>query len=218
MRTTGLVFDWQSLGWVALVGVFYALQVLDRSPMLKSGEFASLAVRRGEWWRAFTAVWLHVDLRHLASNASTGLVFLGLAMAEYGAGPALFGSFLAGAAANAIGLWFRPMPYAGLGASGMVMAGLGMLAVRAFRFQEWKERPGAAAARGVLAGVFLLILFGLSPDSDVLVHVAGFVVGAVIGLLMSPLAHRPRLQADWDAPCKLLFLLTLGFCWWRALQ
>ncbi len=215
---TGLVYDWQSVGWGILLGVLYLLSVLDHSPLRSAGEFNSASVREGEWWRAFTAIWLHVDLRHLASNLTTGLVFLGVAMAEYGAGPALVGMTLAGAAANGIGLWFRPGHYYGLGASGAVMAALGIIAVRSFRVREWQHHPSATAWRGLMAAVFLLILFGFNPDSDVLVHTAGFLMGAIFGLLMRPLMDRPARQLRWDFACKVLFILLVAGPWWRALR
>ena len=49
-----------------------------------------------------------------------GVVFLGLAMARFGAVTAL-AAFLSGTLANLTAMMLRPEPYVGLGASGMVM-------------------------------------------------------------------------------------------------
>src|SRR5258706_9926496 len=87
------------------------------------------AVGAGEWWRLFRAPMLHADLPHLAANVVIGLVFLGLTMAIYGPGLALLAALLAGAGGNMTGLILYDRTYLGLGASGMVMGTLGLLAV-----------------------------------------------------------------------------------------
>jgi len=48
-------------------------------------------------------------------------------MARFGPGQALLAALLAGAVGNAAGLALRTEHYIGLGASGMVMGGLGLL-------------------------------------------------------------------------------------------
>src|SRR5262245_27376607 len=53
----GVVFDWGSLAWVVLLLVFYWL---DAQKNFRSiGRMDSSAVSDGQWWRLFTAVWLH---------------------------------------------------------------------------------------------------------------------------------------------------------------
>lgn len=215
---TGFVFDWQSLGWGVLLCVLYSLQSADGSILTSRGQYDSLRVHAGEWWRSFTALSLHSDIRHLASNVSTGLVFLGLAMVEYGAGQALLAMTLAGALANGVGLALRSGPYFGLGASGAVMAALGLIAVRAFRWQEWRERPALATARGIVAGGLLLVLLGFSPQGDVLVHVAGFILGCAFGLVLKPFVGFPRRQSRWDLPAKILFTIVFSGAWYLALR
>ena len=214
----GLLYDWQCVGWLALNAILYGLQSAPGSPLARQGDFNSLAVRSGEWWRAVTATGLHADSRHLVSNLMIGVVFLGLAMASYGAGVALLAVTLCGAAANALGLWLHAGPYHGLGASGVVMASLGMLSLRAFRLEDWKANPNLTALRGFVCAVFLLILFGFNPESDVGVHLLGFVLGALAGVLLSPFADRSQLQARWDLPAKLLFAAGVSGSWWMALR
>lgn len=99
-----------------------------------------------------------------------------------------------------------------------MMAALGLIAVRAFRVREWQQNPSATAWRGLMAGVFLLILFGFNPESDVLVHTAGFVCGAVLGLILRPLMDQPARQMRWDLACKVAFVLLVAGPWWRALR
>ena len=89
-------------------------------------------VAAGEWWRLFTAITLHENLPHLAENAATGFLLLGLAMARYGPGVAMLAAFLTGAAGNGASFVIHSDASRSLGASGMVTGALGMLSVHSF--------------------------------------------------------------------------------------
>jgi len=145
----------------------------------------SLAVRSGQWWRIFTAISLHSGLGHLAANLTTGFLLVGLAMARYGAGVGLLASYLAGALGNVAGLLFYQSPYRGLGASGMVMGALGLIAVQSLFL--WRRGPKIwkFIVNGILAGLMLFVLLGLDPQSDVVAHLGGFVAGALLGSLLT---------------------------------
>ena len=65
--------------WVLLIGIFFWLTELDPN-LRNSGVMNAAKVAQGQWWRLFTAIWLHADAAHLAGNAALGLVLLGLAM------------------------------------------------------------------------------------------------------------------------------------------
>src|SRR5579883_1758017 len=91
----GMMFDWVSIVWVALVCLLYWLN--DWRVDLKTpGILDTAAVSQGQWWRLFTAIWLHADLAHLASNCTFGLLLLGLAMGRYGTGVGLLAAYLSG--------------------------------------------------------------------------------------------------------------------------
>src|SRR5882724_8880586 len=53
----GLFFDWASLVWVLLAGFFYWYGT--RIDLRSLGIMDGVAVTHGQWWRLFTAVWLH---------------------------------------------------------------------------------------------------------------------------------------------------------------
>ena len=212
------IFDAQSLTWAALLLVCYFFQTHGTIPFRAQGDFNSDLLRAGEIWRAVTALFLHADLGHLISNLTTGIVFLGIAMAEYGAGSALLASTAAGAFANLAALLFRAAPYHGLGASGMVLAALGLVAVRTFRIRDWARSREMTMARGLLASMFLFILHGFNPASDVLVHSLGFVFGIILGLILQPVAESQARQARWDRIGKTVFLILFAGCWYAALH
>jgi rhomboid protease GluP len=211
----GVLFDWGSLAWVLLVCVFFWLTP-SQSELRSAGEMDSFAVARGQWWRLFTAVWLHADLGHLAGNATIGVVLLGLSMGRYGTGIGLLAAYLAGAGGNVLAGLLSAGPHRSLGASGMVMGCLGLLAVQSLAL--WKQAPQAARLllSGVCGGLMLFLLLGLAPGSDILAHFGGFLSGLVLGALLSwrpQLAQKPKL----NFLAGLLFVLLALWPWWLAL-
>jgi rhomboid protease GluP len=207
---SNLLFHSGVLLWVFAIALCHAAQ-----GELHRGLFDSRAVRAGEWWRAFTALWLHADLAHLASNAVFGALILGLAMARFGAGVALLGTLLAGAAANGIGLLFRPEAYTGLGASGLIMAALGMLASQSVPLWRAGRRGTKFMLTGLGTGALLFVLVGVDPSADVLVHAAGFGLGVPLGALAAQLPVMWRRAAS-RSSAGLFALLSAG-TWLMAL-
>jgi rhomboid protease GluP len=181
---TGVVFHWGGLFWaLGLAAIYYWSMVrfpgLQRAGMVNSG-----AVRDGQWWRLFTAVTLHENLPHLIGNATIGFVLLGLAMARYGPGLAVLAAFLAGVVGNGADVLVYPSAHDSLGASGMVTGALGLITVQSFA--SWRRYRSAARffPRAVASGVLILVLIGFSPGTDTVVHVGGFLAGAVFGLAL----------------------------------
>ena len=208
-----LEFHWGAIFWAIVLAAVYGWSTEFVAGAVEIGAMDNHAVARGEWWRLFTAVTLHADLGHLVANLSTGLILFGLAMAQYGPGPALLGSFLAGALGNGAGFIFYGVAHRGLGASGMVMGALGMLGAQAFR-HPGSGLAGHVAARGAAAALLLFIFWGTTPGTDILAHAGGFIGGLAAGFLAGRAPphrsiNRQSLVAVWA-----LLLLT----WWLALR
>lgn len=208
-----VLFDWGSLAWMFLIASFFWME--SRGVDLRRGGLMdSAAVSHGEWWRLFTAIFLHADLGHLALNASLGLLLLGLTMGRYGTGIGLLASLLAGAGGN-VATWLIFSEHRSLGASGMVMGCVGLLAAQAF---TWRSHPHAVkySISAILGGAFLFCLLGLSPGSDVLAHFGGFMSGILLGtglLFMRPMAQNSFANILAGA----IFSTLVISCWWLAL-
>ena len=217
---TGLIFDWRCLVPLLLFILLFAAEALRQIPLTSAGQMHNRAVQSGEWWRVVTAVTLHGDLPHLVANVTVGLLLFGLAMGAYGPGIALFGSLLAGASGNLAGLVLYPKDHLGLGASGMVMGALGLLAAQWLALLKHGLTPRQLAVRGVLSGCLLLLLLGFSPreNVDVPAHVAGFASGLGIGTVLALLPQRIR-QSIWlDTTALLAFGAIVGGAWWLAIR
>ncbi|HUR44991.1 MAG TPA: rhomboid family intramembrane serine protease [Candidatus Saccharimonadales bacterium] len=216
---TGLTFDWRVIAWFILLALIH-LAVATKYPLLGSaGLMVSAKVAAGDWWRPITAVMLHADLVHLVSNMTIGVIFLGFAMGSFGSGVALFSSLLAGVFGNLVGYVFYDTDrHRSLGASGMVMGALGLLAVHSL----WRNRgtltPKQAGLRGFVAGCFLLILLGTSQGSDVLAHAGGFVGGAIFGTALCFLPEQELQRPLWNRMLEILTSAVVITAWWVAIR
>ena len=211
----GLLFDWGSLAWVLLLLLFYWLDSHhDLHPL---GFMDSTAVARGQWWRLFTAVWLHADLAHLAGNATFGFLLLGLAMGRYGTGPGLLAAYLAGVGGNIAAGLIATGPHYSLGASGMVMGTVGLLAVQSFSLWRQTQHAAKFIISGIVGGLMLFILLGLSPGTDIMAHFGGFAGGLVLGSLLTlfpAVVEKPKANFLAGSVFALLVIVP----WWLALS
>jgi membrane associated rhomboid family serine protease len=215
-----LIFHWGSLVWVMILAWVHALS----GRLHDVGAFSTQAFREGQWWRAFTAVWLHADLGHLAANGILGALILGLAMARYGSGLGLLLAFLSGVAGNLAGAWvrlenflpgpFRPtQDYIGVGASGMVMGAVGLIAAQSAAWWRVSRHATRAVLAGFGAGAFLFLNFGSSPSSDLIAHAGGFVAGLLLGIVAS-LARLER----WNRPAGIVCVVLATGTWLMTLR
>jgi membrane associated rhomboid family serine protease len=145
----------------------------------------------GEWWRNFTALGLHADLGHLASNLVFGSL-LGLLLAQLlGAGLAWLAILLAGALGNALNALLHPAAHTAIGASTAVFAALGILAALTWSHRAPLWRYGLRRWLPLAAGVMLLAYLGVGGErTDIGGHLAGFATGAASGVGLAYVGQR----------------------------
>ena len=211
---SGLRFDWGSIGWLFLIIMFYWL---DERASLASGLLDTRAVSSGQWWRLFTALWLHADLGHLASNAAVGLILSGLVMGRFGTGLGLLAICVAGVGGNIVSWLLAVSPHISLGASGMVMGCVGLLTAQ--RPSQLRTSPIAyrKLVTSLCGGILLFVLLGLEPKSDVLAHAGGFVTGLLLGLALC-LAPSKWRKPLFDFAAGILFVLLVTLPWLIGLR
>ncbi|HEX9047772.1 MAG TPA: rhomboid family intramembrane serine protease [Verrucomicrobiae bacterium] len=205
----GFLFDAKAWLWAAFAVAIYLVSHQAVPGYQAAARMDNAAVRAGEWWRIFTAIFLHADVAHLASNVTLGLVLLGFVMGRYGSGTGLLAAYLAGAAGNVGGFLFYSPQHLGVGASGMVMGALGMLAAQSASL--WRHNPISRkyVLRAALAGIMLFVLFGLDPETDVVAHFGGFSSGLLLGAMLLSLPPRWR-NAKTDFAAAVMLGLLLG--------
>jgi membrane associated rhomboid family serine protease len=170
------------------------------------GAIDSGRVQAGEWWRAWTALTLHVDAGHLIANLAAGVWFGYLAGRQLGPGHAWLLTVVGAGVANLVESLLGPGNHHSVGASTAVFAVLGLMAAYTWRIryelpQRWALRWGPLVAGALLLG--WLGTGGLSgtdkPEviaastTDIVAHAMGFLVGAVLGAAAAMGAVRARL-------------------------
>jgi membrane associated rhomboid family serine protease len=161
-----------------------------RLDAFEQGELDAARVQAGQWWRAWTALTLHLDGPHLAANLVAGVWFGYLAGRQMGSGTAWMLTVTGAALANLLEGLFGPPEHRAVGASTAVFSALGAMAAFSWRErfalpQRWARRWGP-----LVAGVILLGWTGSGEQTDTVAHVAGFLVGALLGAT----AALPRVQ------------------------
>jgi membrane associated rhomboid family serine protease len=192
---------------LTLVFVGYAVAGgLWRLDAFDIGAIDAARVQAGEWWRAWTALTLHVDAAHLAANLGGGIWFGYLAARQLGAGHAWLLTVVGAGVANLIESLLGPSQHHSVGASTAVFTVLGLMAAYTWRIryelpQRWALRWGPLVAGALLLG--WMGTGGLSgtdkPEviaastTDIVAHASGFFVGAVLGATAAVSAIRVRL-------------------------
>ncbi len=172
------------LGYVAvLLGVaFLNSSGLWRLDAFDAGELDAGRVQGGQWWRAWTALTLHVDGPHLGANLAAGVWFGYLGARQIGGGAAWLLIVIGAGFANLVEGLLAPGTHRAVGASTAVFTALGMLAAHTWRVrfllpQRWALRWGP-----LVGGVCLLGFTGSGGQgTDVAAHLAGFLVGSLFG-------------------------------------
>jgi membrane associated rhomboid family serine protease len=184
---------------------------------LSAGDLDAGAGR--EWWRALTALTLHLDQEHLLGNLLFGVV-AGIAAGRLlGPGVAWASILGAGALANYVEILIAPPDHRAVGASTAVFAALGLLAGLAWRQRLTLRERGWYALAPLIAGICLLTLLGAGgAHVDVLGHALGFLFGVGVGWVYAragiPRHRGNRLQVAAGVGAALLvcaaWFLALG--------
>ncbi len=175
-----------AIGYVAilLLTAYCAGSGLFGLDWLASGDLDGGA--GGEWWRAITALTLHLDQEHLLGNLLFGIIG-GIAAARLlGPGVAWASILGAGALANYMEVLISPATHRAVGASTAVFAALGLLAGMAWQPRLRSHERAWYRWAPLIAGVSLLTLLGAGREHvDVLGHGLGFLFGVGAGWIFA---------------------------------
>jgi membrane associated rhomboid family serine protease len=169
----------------AMVAFFTVTGPLDpQSIWFAQGSADAGRMASGELWRSVSALTLHADWAHVASNAAMGAFLLTALGRSVGPGVAFALSLLAGTSGNIVNAALRSAPHFSVGASTAVFGMVGILSgLSIVRRRERKEnvRRVALPLAGALA---ILAMIGTGGDRvDVWAHLFGLLAGLPIGLL-----------------------------------
>ncbi len=153
-------------------------------------------LRRGEWWRLATALFLHFGLLHIAVN---GLMLLVLGRAcerSFGSIRMALIYLMGGLASSAFVLWLATYgggePAVLVGASGAIMALFGGLGGRSLvMWLRYRDMLDARNLRMLAIVAALQVAVDMAtPQVSLAAHASGFVAGCLIGAMLSWLSTR----------------------------
>lgn len=182
-----------ALAYCAVLLFFFAAGRRDALSVdwVAAGAAQAGLIQGGAWWRALTALCLHVDLDHLMSNLAFGAVAGVLVAQLLGTGLGWLMILLAGAFGNALNAAFHSASHTAIGASTAVFGALGILSGHAWTARAVPWRGGIRRWAPIGAGIMLLAFMGFGGErTDVGAHVTGFAIGAATGFALGRLGHR----------------------------
>lgn len=178
--------------WLFLAINIVMLVVLDLTGgasepanLLRFGAKYGPAIADGQYWRLFTAIFLHVSLFHLLTN-SIGLVIFGK-IVESNFSTRTFASIylLSGVFGNIAS--YAASPDIGVGASGAIFGIVGAYAAYLVRNRGELRESATGTLIALLILVAIDLFYGLTtPGIDNWAHVGGLSSGFVLSMYLSP--------------------------------
>lgn len=225
-----------ALLWAAVLALFHVLATAGALGISwpRAGAVDGALVREGELWRPFTALFLHADLKHIASNLAFGALFVVLLQQAIGTAWCWFLVLFGGALGNLLNAYIAGPDLRSLGASTAVFAALGSLTAVQWSRKLISGKDQAKRWVPLIAGIILLGWNGMGgvsynpfkgmerpvdDNTDVGAHIAGFACGIVLGGILWRLKQKGHLSpamevaAVWITPlCALgAWALALAF-------
>lgn len=196
---------------VYLVSAFLSRSLVDmdmRTLVDMGALYGPLTVLKGEWWRLFTAMFLHGGMTHILMNMFS-LYLIGRGLDLYFEKKAyvsiyLFSGLLGGLAS----LYIHPQSV-GVGASGAIFGVFGALAGFFLAHRDHIPEHSKAFMKDFAVVLGLNLVLGLSISSiDVSAHIGGLVVGFTGGSVIS---KNPKWVWVFSLSMAVLILLIIAY-------
>jgi membrane associated rhomboid family serine protease len=174
--------------------VFFGLGFIsfDADDLFKLGGVEKNAVLNGEWWRLFTAMFIHGGLMHIISNLFT-LFFIGI-FAESILGVKRFTIvyILSGLGCSLASIFWHDNTVS-VGASGAIFGLFGaVIALNLMKSISKKIDLTFLIMSSVFIGYNLIM--GLFTNSDNAGHLGGLFTGFIIGIVISSVVKKEQVD------------------------
>jgi rhomboid protease GluP len=187
------------LVWLFLLSQGGAIGRTPADILLQWGGNAASEVQKGEYWRLFSALFLHSGLVHLLMNM-IGLYTAGVGVEHvYGRRLYLLIYFGAGLTGSALSLHFSAQQAVSVGASGAVFGVTGALLVAIYLH---RQRLPNVIGRQALSGLAFFIVYALIlgwslQGIDNAAHVGGLLGGALAAFILPARFDPAGFQRLW---------------------
>jgi len=173
------------------------------------------ATQDGQWWRLFTAMFVHFGIVHLALNMWALWDIGRLVERLYGRPRFVVLYLVSGVVGNLLSLAIQGNQAVSGGASGAIFSLYGALLVFLLRERRQVDRSEFKWLFGA-ASIFTLLILGMGlivPGIDNAAHVGGLITGALVGSLMArpwtATSPNPRRLRWWAASALTLSISVL---------
>jgi membrane associated rhomboid family serine protease len=171
----------------------------------------------GDWWRLFTAIFLHFGIIHLALNMYALFSIAAYLEPMLGKLRYITAYLCCGILASLASLCWHTEPVNSAGASGAVfgMYGVFLALLTTNLIPKQVRRP-------VLLSIVIFVIYnianGIKGGIDGAAHIGGLVSGAIIGYLFAFSIKKERKQqtASWVVPAVII--LSVLICGWYLQQ
>ncbi len=172
---------------IAINVIVYLLSLTDQNLFFALGAQLNKLVGQGEYWRLFTAMFLHINILHIGLNMFS-LFFVGRAVEQlFGKWRYLLIYLLSGIAAGLTYYFSSPASMdVSIGASGAIFGIFGALGIFYIVNRRALGSYGSAVIGQWVFWLVLNLAFGFSPGINIIDHIGGLVAGMIIAALLIP--------------------------------
>ena len=162
----------------------------DRNVLLRFGAMFGPLIASGEYWRLFTAMFLHGHIWHLAFNSF--LLFVFGQQVERIYGPTRFALiYVLSGLFGSVASYLLNSLVTSVGASGAIFGVLGALVAFYLARREMLGEMGRQSLTGLAVFAAFNLLFGFTqPGIDNWAHMGGLAAGFTIGMALAPNYRR----------------------------
>jgi membrane associated rhomboid family serine protease len=203
IRTRFVMSQNPRLATMILIGInllaYAFLAFLSKDPvnistdaLLTAGGQVNILVSQGEYWRIFTAMFLHFSLIHIGLNMLS-LFFIGPAVEVFYGKWRYLVIYLVSGIVGGIVTYFLTPPYTlAAGASGAIFGVFGALGIFYIFNRNTLGAYGRSAIVNWLFWLILNIAWSFQPGIGLTDHVGGLVSGMILAAILMPRLRRKR--------------------------
>lgn len=185
----------------------------DVDLLLRFGAIFGPLIATGEYWRLFTAMFLHANLIHLFFNCFALFIFGRLVEGVYGNSRFTIIYLLAGLSGGVLSYMFNRTAIA-VGASGAIFGILGALAAYFVVHRNTLGEMGRRNLTGLATVAAINLAIGLLiPNIDNWAHFGGLVGGFVMGLALAPRYLYELIDTPFGVARRVVARLPLRARW-----
>jgi rhomboid protease GluP len=213
----GFSFD-TSLTIASLLSVFFYLQIFYfQSTLIDQLTSSRKFFTHFEWWRPFTALFLHADAPHLVSNLLMSIGLAILLSGWMGSGLTFWGFLFSGTLGNILNAFFYRNTFReSIGFSTAIFGAIGIWAAMTFVVESLPDSGQKPWKKWIIPlGVALALLsgWGASPQSDYMAHFWGLLAGIIYGSFVGFFRLHENMKGRNNFFIALSAFVLIGTIW-----